>query len=349
MLHTVRRPLLCALLGAAILSQACRSSVPATPAITSDTWAVVDGRQIMRADVEKAFSRNRDTNQVLSEEETLVAQLGLLDELIVQEILVARAPALQVSVLETDVDQAYANAKADVADDVFQEELTRRTLTEADMRDSLRRELTVQKVLEKAVAEKVVVSDEDVTDFFNANQTQFNVPEDALHLAQIVVTPGPDPQAANRRGDDATTPQAAQAKVAMLMERLQAGGAFGDLARDYSEDPESAPRGGDMGLVPVSAVRQAPAALRDAVLNTEPGNARVVNEGNALRIVMVVSREEAGQRDLSTPGTRDQITQALRARREQLLRNAYLDAVRTDAEVTNYLARRLVEGSGKVP
>jgi hypothetical protein len=104
-----------------------------------------------------------------------------------------------------------------------------------------------------------------------------------------------------------------------------------------------------MGLVPVSAVRQAPAALRDAVLNTEPGNARVVNEGNALRIVMVVSREEAGQRDLSTPGTRDQITQALRARREQLLRNAYLDAVRTDAEVTNYLARRLVEGSGKVP
>lgn len=344
--QTLRHPLVCAAVAAAVLSQACGPTAPATPAVTSDTWAVVDGRPIMRADVEKAFSRNQDTNQALSEEETLIAQLGILGDLIVQELLLARAPALQVSVLETEVDQAYADARSGVDDTVFQQELTRRGLTETDMRDSLRRELLVQKVLKKAVAEKVVISDQEVTDFFNANRAQFNLPEDGVHLAQIVVTTGPDPQPTNRRGDDAATPQAAREKVAMLMERLQAGAAFGDLARDFSEDPDSGPRGGDMGLVPVSAVRDAPAALRDAVLNTEPGSARVVNEEGAVRIVMVVSREAAGQRDLSTPGTRDQITQGLRARREGLLRNAYLDALRTDADVTNHLARRLVEGNG---
>lgn len=309
---------------------------------------MVDGRQILRAAVDKAYDRNRDPSQTLSEEEVLIAKLGLLDDLILQDMLIARAAGLQVSVADTELDKAVTDAKGGATDEVFRQELTRRNLTEADLRESIRRDLTVQKVMQKEIADKIAVSDQEVTDFFNANKAQFNVPEDAVHLAQIVVTPGPDAQTANRTGDDAITAQAAQTKVATLMQRLQAGGAFGDLARDYSEDAESAPRGGDLGLVPISAIRQAPPALRDAVLAMEPGRARIVNDGNSLRIVLLVSKEAAGQRDLSTPGTKDQITQLLRARKEQLLRDAYLGARRTEAEVTNYLARRVVEGNGKL-
>jgi peptidyl-prolyl cis-trans isomerase SurA len=348
MCQTSRRlVVLLAVLWAAVLAGACRAaSTPEAPPITEDTWAVVDGRQITRAEVDKAFDRNRDPNQPLSEEETLIAKLGLLDDLIMQDLLAARAPALQVTVEDAEVDKALTDAKAGAADDVFQKELARRGLTEGDVRESLRRELTVQKVLQREISDKVVVSDQEVTDFFNANKAQFNLPEDALRLAQIVVTPGPDQQIANRSGDDAATPQAAQTKVETLMQRLQGGAPFGDLARDFSEDPDTAPRGGDLGLVPLSALRQAPPALRNAVIGMEPGRARVVNDGNVLRIVLVVSEEKAGQRDLTTPGTREQITQGLRARKEQLLRDAYLNARRTDADITNYLARRLVERNG---
>src|ERR1700730_12217227 len=77
-------------------------------------------------------------------------------------------------------------------------------------------------------------------------------------------------QMANANGDDATTPQQAASKVQMLMERLKAGVSFHDLAVAYSEDPQSAPRGGDLGLVPVSRLKQTPPALRDAVLNKPP-------------------------------------------------------------------------------
>jgi peptidyl-prolyl cis-trans isomerase SurA len=61
-----------------------------------------------------------------------------------------------------------------------------------------------------------------------------------------------------------------------------------------------------------------------------------------------VGREPAGQRDLSMPAVRDGITRTLRARKEQLLRNAYLTAARGDAQVVNYLARRLVESKGAI-
>jgi len=46
---------------------------------------------------------------------------------------------------------------------------------------------------------------------------------------------------------------------------------------------------------------------------------------------------------------KDAITQGLRNRREQLLRAAFLGAIRNDAVVVNLIAKRLVESQGKVP
>jgi peptidyl-prolyl cis-trans isomerase SurA len=153
----------------------------------------------------------------------------------------------------------------------------------------------------------------------------------------------------NGAGDDATSPEAANAKVRMLMDRLKAGAPFAQLAAGYSEDPESASRGGDLGLVPISRLKAAPPALRNAVLDKAPGTVNVVSAGGAHTVVLVVAHEPAGQRDLSTPGLKERITETLRGRKEQLLCAAYLTTVRTDAEVTNYLARRLVETQGKMP
>ena len=345
----LHRPLsVAAILAALVSAAACRSSSsPATPPVTADTWATVNGKAIPREEVDKSFRRTGTPGQVLSDEETSAAKLSILDELITEEVLLAKAPALKIEVTEADVDKAYAEAKKGIGDEVYQQELSKRNLTTADMRDRLRRELIGQKVLEHEVTSKIAVTDQQVTDFFNANRSQFNLPEESYHLAQIVVTPVRDQQIANRTGDDASTPQAAAAKVQMLMERLKSGTSFGDLARDFSEDPESAPRGGDLGLVPMSAIKSAAPALRDTVLQLEPGKARVVSGGGAHTIVYVVAHEQAGQRDLSTPNVRERITATIKGRREQLLRAAYLTAARTDADVVNYLARRVVEEQSK--
>jgi parvulin-like peptidyl-prolyl isomerase len=329
---------------------ACRTA-PASPApsISADTWATVDGRTISRSDVERAFRRQSDPSQVLSEEEALSAKLNLLNDLIVQDILLAKAAQLKIDLPQAELDTAYGNAKKNISDEEFQKELTRRSLTAEEMREGLRRELLMQKVIEQEVGAKVSVTDQAVTDFFIANRSQFNVAEEAYHVAQIVITPVADQNLTNRSGDDATTPQAATAKAQMLMERLKGGASFGDLAIGYSEDAETAPRGGDLGLVPVSRLKQLPPALRDAVLNKAPGSVNVASVGGGHTLVLVVSHEPAGQRDLATPGVRERITDALRGRKEQTLRAAYLTAARDDAEVVNYLARRLVESNGVMP
>ena len=338
------------LLIVAAVAASCRSTpvtqAPAT--VSADTWATVDGRQIGREDVEKAYRRTRDASQTLSDDETLTAKLALLNDLIVQDLLIAKARELKIELPDTEIDAAYNNAKKNLDDQAFQQELGRRNLTAADMREGLRRELLTQKVIDREVVSKITVTDQQVNDYFNANRSQFNIAEEAYHIAQIVVTPARDTQVNNGTGDDAATPQAAAAKVQMVMQRLKGGESFADLAMGYSEDPESAPRGGDLGFVPISRLRQAPAPLRDAVLNKTPGSVNVATAGGVYTIVLVVAHENAGQRDLSTPAVRDRIVETLRGRRAQLLRAAYLTAIRADAKVVNHLARRVVDSQAKV-
>jgi len=337
-------------LAASLFAAACQST-PATPAtaVSADTWAVVNGQEITRDFVEKAYRRTSDAPQGTSDEEALLAKLTLLNDLIVQEILIAEARDLNIEVPDTELETAYEEARKSITGEAFQQELARRNLSAADMREGLRRELLSQKVIEQEVRSKVAVTDQEINDFFNANRARFNLPEEAYHIAQIVITPQREAQPANRTGSDATTPQEAAAKAQMLMERLKGGASFQELALDFSEDPESAPRGGDLGLVPLSRLKQAPPRLRDAVLKVEPGNVNVVSEGGAHTIVLVVAHEQAGQRDLSMPAVRESITETLRTRREQLLRTAYLTAVRSEANVVNHLARRVVEAQGKMP
>ena len=327
---------------------ACSRNAGEPQAASADTWATVDGRTISREDVEQAFRRSQDPGATLSPEEAMTIKLSLLNEMILQDILLEKARTLKIELPESEIDAAYAERKKNIADAAFEEELKKRNISAADMREGLRRELLAQKVLEQEVVSKVSVSDQEVNDFFSANRAQFTIAEESYRVAQIVITPDRAPQQLNRTGNDAATPQEAAFKLRMVMERLQAGAPFAEVAMDYSEDPETAPRGGDLGLVPVSALKQAPEPLRKAVIGQKPGTVNVASSSGAHAVVAVLAHEMPGERGLDTPGVKDGITQTLKARKEQLLRTAYLSAARGDAEVTNHAARRVVESQGKV-
>ena len=101
----------------------------------------------------------------------------MLDEYIVEDILLAKGRELNVTVTDDyELDTAFAEAKKDIPDDAFTKELAQRNLTATDMRDGMRRDLTARKVIEREVSSKVNITDQDVSDFFQANRAQFNLP-----------------------------------------------------------------------------------------------------------------------------------------------------------------------------
>jgi peptidyl-prolyl cis-trans isomerase SurA len=184
----------------------------------------------------------------------------------------------------------------------------------------------------------------------SAIKTQFNVAEPQYRVAQIVVTPRKEPQIRNRKNDDSTNEAEAQRKVKMLVDRLNSGADFAQLAMDYSEDMNSAATGGDLGYVPESALNQSDPALKKLVLSLKPGQvSQPIVLKDSVRILKLVTREAPGLRGLSDPQVQQSIRDTLRNRKEQLLRAAYLAVARDEARVTNYLARQVLESNGKLP
>jgi peptidyl-prolyl cis-trans isomerase SurA len=350
LLPSLRRAAAILLTAAALPYAAACSRPTASRSLAPDVWAVVDGHDIHRAEVEEAYRASVDpTPTPPSAEETLGLELNVLDELITQDILLARASAAHLDVTDADVTKAVTERQNGLTDAAFQMQLAERGLTPDDFKNGVRRELIVRKLVDRDVTSKINVTDAEITAYYNAHRAEFNVTEDQYHLAQILITPVQDQQITNRQHDDATSPADAQRKVTMLMDRLHKGEDFATLAMDYSEDPNSAPRGGDLGFVPASTLERVPPQVKKMVLDTKPGQVSAVTLNGATTLLMVVAHEAPGQRELTTPSVHDSIRDNLKSRREQVLHAAYLAEARAGATVVNNLAQQIIATNGALP
>lgn len=333
-------------LGTLAFAGACggAGTAPSSP----DVWAVVNGKELRRDQVERLYrTMLKQDAGIPTEEEVLGAKLSILEDMINDEILIARAQGLQIAPTEEEVAKAVVEQRGQLTEEEFTKRLGERRITPDEFREQVRREMIVRKVAEKEINEKVSITDAEVTAFYEKNRDQFNVRERQYHLAQIVVNSQPNPQVNNRRNDDAVTVEQAQRKIVMLTERLRTGDSFADLAADFSEDPQSSEQGGDIGFVPQSRIDAAPPQLRQAVMAMKPGQVSTVNAGTQVTILALVAVQEPGQREISNPEVKDAIQKGLKDRRLQLMQTAFMSRIRNEATVVNYLARQVADGAGK--
>jgi peptidyl-prolyl cis-trans isomerase SurA len=332
-----------------VSADACKRETTPGP----DVWAVVNGKQITREEVDKYYrSRINPEGQEPSQEEALSLKLNVIDELVNNEILLERAKKLGLEAADGEVEDKFTEFKSPYTEEEFQRQLKERGVTVDDLKRDLRRQLSITKLINREVNSKVSITDQDIKDFYEQNRAQFNIPETQYRLAQIVVTPRKDPLVRNRRNDDAGTDSEARNKIKMLQDRIASGADFTQLAQDFSEDPTAA-NGGDLGYNPESAFRnpkQVPAELARVVLGLKPGEvSNVLASQDGYRILKLLAREPAGQREFNDPQVQQSIRATLRNRKEQLLRAAYLAVARDEAKVVNYLAQQVIESAGKLP
>jgi peptidyl-prolyl cis-trans isomerase SurA len=329
------------------LSVGCKRDAPPTP----DVWAVVNGEQIHRAEAEKYYkSRLNPQAPTPSQEEALSLTLNVLDEIINNDILIQRARKLGLEATDGEVEDKFTEFKSPYTEDEFQKTLKDRGVTTDDLKQDIRKQLTVQKLLNREVEAKISITDQDISSFYNQNRAQFNVAETQYRVAQILVTPHKDPQLHNRKNDDATTDVEARRKAAALEQQLASGADFTQLAMDYSEDPSTASSGGDLGYVPESSLNQSDPALKHGVVSLKVGEVSpIIQLKDGYHILKLMAREAPGQRQSSDTQVQQSIRDTLRNRKQQLLRAAYMAEARDGAKVTNYLAQQVTESNGKLP
>jgi peptidyl-prolyl cis-trans isomerase SurA len=239
--------------------------------------------------------------------------------------------------------------KAPYSEEQFQQQLKAKNLTLDEVKRDLRRTLTINKLLNKEINSKITVSDADISSYFNAHKSEFNNIESQYHLAQILVTSTPSANPGNLQGNKATNDVEARKKIQALRNRVDSGEDFGSLAMNFSENPQTSPSGGDMGLVPESKLRTNPEVFA-AIGKLKVGQVTDIlpfpdqNDPKKIggyAIFQLLGREPAGQHTLSEPQVQQRIRQGLRDARSQLLKAAYFEMLRDQAKVENYYAEQI--------
>ena len=340
-----------ALVAIAVVSftAACNSSTT-----SPDVMAKVNGHKIMRTEVDKYYdNQTAGSPQQPTEEQATSLRLSILKELIDNEILMQRAEKLGLLATNEEVEQKLNEIKQPYTQEEFDKRLKEKKITLDDFKRDLRRSITVDKVTNKEITSKINITDADITGYYNAHKPEFNLIEPQYHLAHIMVTAVPNPQLRNLKNDKAQNEADARKKIQMIVNRLDSGEDFATVAMNYSEDPESTGNGGDLGLIPETALAQTDPATRDAVSKLKPGQysqpITVIDPNTkklvGFRIVKLVAKEPAGQRDLQDPRVQQFIRDQLRDRREQLLKAAYFEVMHNEAKVENYFALQILKTS----
>lgn len=321
-----------------------------------DALAKVNGRKILSSEVDKYYNAQIQGSPAQpSPEQSDSLKLSILRELIDNEILMQRAEKLGLMATDEEVNGKLNELKAPYTQEEFERRLKEQGRTLDELRRDLRRSMTIDKVLNKEITSRISITDSDISGYYNAHKAEFNLIEPQYHLAQIFVTSMPAP-VRNRKDSKAQNEADAKKKIQMISNRLDSGDDFATVAMDYSEDTETAPNGGDIGLVPESGLKppQVDASTSAGVLKLRPGQYTGViqtvdprSRAVAFRIVKLISKEPAGQRDLNDPRVQQAIRDELRNGREQLIKAAYYDVLRDQAKVENYLAEQILKNSGQ--
>lgn len=321
----------------------------------SDVMAKVDGHKIYRADVDKYYvNQTAGSEQQPVGEASTSLRLSILNELIETEILMRRAEKLGLLATDEEVDRKLTEIKSPYTQEQFDQRLKEKKVTLDDFKHDLRRSLTREKVLNKEIISKINISDQDINNYYNEHKAEFNLIEPQYHIAQIFVTPRPNPQVRNLQNSKAQNEADARKKIQMIVNRLDSGDDFATLAMNYSEDPETAANGGDLGFQPESSLQKTDQVTRDTVMKLKPGQysqvVSVIDPASkqlfGFRIIKLIAKEPAGQRALNDPRVQQAIRDQLRDRREQLLKAAYYEVLRDQAKIDNYYAQQVLDKTG---
>jgi peptidyl-prolyl cis-trans isomerase SurA len=334
------------LLPAAVVAITVFSISGCKRAVPENVAATVNGRVITYADLDKQYQTQfMSSPEHPSDDQMMIQKLEVLRTLVDNEIMLQRAEKLGLMATDADVESKFTELKAPFTQEEFQKQLASRKMSVDDFKAQLKRDLSIQKLFNKEITSHISISDHDVSDFYNSNKSSFNFPEPQVHVAQILVTPTPDPNVRNLKGDKAQNEDQARKKMDVLLARLKQGEDFGVVAQNFSEDPTYAPNGGDLGFVPESALEKANPEIRKAIQIAAPGQMTpIVRTSEGYRVFKVFSKEPAGQRELTDPRVQQNIRETLLNRKDQLLRAAYYEVARDEAKVVNYLATTVAQG-----
>jgi foldase protein PrsA len=260
--------------------------------------ATVNGQAITRADFDKKLESSPAARQALNQ----MVQQDLIDQY---------ARDKKVDVSDAEIDKKLTETKARFPAGQFEQILKQQGLSEADVRQILKQQI----VLEKAVAPQVKVSDADIKAYFDKNHAVFDKPEQ-IKARHVLVA-------------DAKTAQIVMAK---LKAKPNDDANWAAVAKQYSTDPSSKDKGGELGYF---GRGQMVPAFQDAAFAAKVGQiVGPVKSPFGYHVIQVEDRKPAQKATLAS--AHDQIKTQLTTQQQSQQVPLFLQSLRSSAKIDVY-------------
>ncbi|HEX5848731.1 MAG TPA: peptidylprolyl isomerase [Rubrobacter sp.] len=204
--------------------------------------ATFDGGSVTQGELDQFAEQSGFGDLSQDDPQYKAAIQQIMPQLVGIEIAKAYASEQNITVSDKEVDQEIEKIKKQVGEQArssgqdlsnqkaYEQALKQNNITEEQLRDDIRENLPVQKVQEQ-VSNDAEPSDEEIQEFYDQNkESQFTTPEQVC-VSHILF--GKDQK---QKAED-------------VKKQLEDGDDFAKLAEQYSQDPGSAEKGGDLGCL----------------------------------------------------------------------------------------------------
>ena len=254
------------------------------------------------ADAVKEQEKNALRDQI---DQLLLVQKGKDLNINVDSEITRRLAEIQVQSKITDPDKFHQYLQENTG------------MTYEDFRQQIKNQVLTQRVIGEEISSRIAIPEVDLRKYYDEHKTEF-VRQEQVFLSQILIsTEGKTPEQ--------TT--AAEKKAADLVARARRGEKFSDLARQNSDDPETAKNGGELNAFKPGMLRK---EIEDVVFKQKKGYVTdPIKVPQGLLILRVDERFEAGQ--ASFEEVKNEITERLAAPRMEPKVREYLTKLREQA------------------
>jgi peptidyl-prolyl cis-trans isomerase C len=294
---------------------------------TQDNVAQVNGVPVTRNTYDRELSlferRIRQSISNLPPAQMAQVRNGILNDLINRELLFQESAKQKIEVSEAEIQQEFDRLKGRYKDPKqFEAILTQMQLTEESLKDQIRRKTTVQRLIKKAVGDKITTTESEAKTVYDDSPEDFKQ-KAQVHARHILVKVAPD-------ADEAAKGEARK-KIEAIQEEAKGGADFAELATKHSEGPSKA-NGGDLGFF---GTGQMVKPFEEAAFALEPGKiSDIVETRFGYHLIKVEEKKE--ERSLSFDEVKDDLMEKLKRGKIEEQMTAYLDALRKKAEIETF-------------
>lgn len=303
------------------LSSGAQDAVPGETSDRGKPVVSVNGVLIREKDVLDQVSR---TSAVVFHKnvspETLARLSKDATEGLIENELIYQDAKGKVTVADADMEKELDKLKKRFGgEEKFNEELKKTGASLSVLKSELKRMLTIRAMLELKVVKPSAYSEEEAKAYYESNRDKYMEPE-KMKLREIYIMVPSNATAAEK--------EEKRKKAVEVLEKIRAGGDFGLLAWDYSEDQYKF-KSGELGYIHQGML--SPEVEKEVVKLKEKETTGIIDTIYGFYIFYLEGKEKAKQLDFSQ--VKDKLIKDNSSSREKKAKEQYLSELRSKAVI----------------